>query len=130
MDKRQQLEKFGTVIKNRRQSLNLTIRELSEKSGISAALIAKLENASMYNFPKAITLKQLSDALMFEQELFALADILFEQPAKTTEEKSFEDQLRELLATKTTLSPKNIEQTIYFISGLEKLQEIDLLAQK
>ena len=69
-------------------------------------------------------------ALMFEQELFALADILFEQPAKTTEEKSFEDQLRELLATKTTLSPKNIEQTIYFISGLEKLQEIDSLARK
>ena len=65
MDKRQQLEKFGTVIKNRRQSLNLTMRELSEKSGISAALIAKLENASMPNFPKAITLKQLSDALMF-----------------------------------------------------------------
>ena len=130
MDKRQQLEKFGTVIKNRRQSLNLTMRELSEKSGISAALIAKLENASMPNFPKAITLKQLSDALMFGQELFALADILFEQPAKTTEEKSFEDQLRELLATKTILSPKKIEQTIYFISGLEKLQEIDSLAQK
>lgn len=30
----------------------------------------------------------------------------------------------EFLATKTTLNAENIEQTLYFISGLEKLQQI------
>jgi len=42
-------------------------------------------------------------------------------------EKTFEDELRELLAIKTTLNPENIAQTLYFISGLEKLQKIEKL---
>ena len=42
-------------------------------------------------------------------------------------DKSFEDKLRELLATRTTLNSENITQVIYFISGLEKLQKIQTL---
>lgn len=34
---------------------------------------------------------------------------------------------REFLATKTTLNAENIEQTIYFVSGLEELQQIQKL---
>lgn len=127
MNKQEQLIKFGTVLKSRRQSLNLSLREVEKLSNVSAALITKLENGKMANFPKAITIKQLSDALKFENELFLLADILFEQKELQVPEKSVEDDLREILATKTSLNTKNINQVLYFISGLEKLQKIGML---
>lgn len=125
MDKQEQLIKFGIVLKQRRESLKLSLREVEKLSNVSAALITKLENGKMANFPKAITIKQLSNALKFNDELFVLADILFEPVEPKTAEKTFEDELRELLATKTTLNAENITQVLYFISGLEKLQKIE-----
>lgn len=127
MNKQEQLIKFGTVLKSRRNALKLSLRDVEKMSGVSAALITKLENGKMANFPKAITIKQLSEALRFENELFVLADILFEPQKSEVVEKTFEDELRELLAMKTTLYPENITQVLYFISGLEKLQKIDKL---
>ena len=130
MDKHTQLIKFGTVIKQRRLALKLSLRELEKQSSVSAALITKLENGKMANFPKAITIKQLSDALKFNDELFVLADILFETKEHNLPdlpEKTFEDELRQLLATRTTLNSDNITQVIYFISGLEKLQKMENL---
>ncbi|MBE7713366.1 MAG: helix-turn-helix domain-containing protein [Cyanobacteria bacterium SIG26] len=127
MNKQEQLLKFGTVLKSRRQALKLSLRDVESLSNVSAALITKLENGKMANFPKAITIKQLSQALRFNDELFILANILFETQIPEQTQKSLEDELREFLATKTTLTPKNIEQALYFISGLEKLQQIDSL---
>ena len=127
MDKHTQLIKFGTVIKQRRMALKLSLRELEKLSSVSAALITKLENGKMANFPKAITIKQLSDALKFNDELFVLADILFKNKEQNIPDKTFEDELRELLATKTSLNSENNTQVIYFISGLEKLQKMQNL---
>ncbi len=127
MDKQERLIKFGTVLKARRQALKLSLRDVEKMSSVSAALITKLENGKMANFPKAITIKQLSEALKFDNELFVLADLLFERKDVATSEKSFEYELRELLAMKTTLNPENITQVLYFISGLEKLQKIENL---
>ena len=127
MNKQEQLIKFGTVLKNRRQALKLSLRDIEKLSNVSAALITKLENGKMANFPKSITIKQLSKALKFNNELFLLANILSETEEQLTNEISFEDKLRELLVTMTTLTPKNIEQVIYFISGLENLQKIENL---
>ena len=61
------------------------------------------------------------------KKLLILAYILFETKEQNINDKSFEDELRELLATKTTLNSDNITQVIYFISGLEKLQKIQNL---
>jgi len=105
----------------------LSLRDVEKLSSVSAALITKLENGKMANFPKALTIKQLSDALKFNDELFVLADILFEPTVKNPSQKTFEDELRELLATKTTLNSDNINQVLYFVSGLEKLQKIEKL---
>ncbi len=124
MDKQEQLIKFGIALKNRRQALNLSLRDVEKMSNISAALITKLENGKMANFPKALTIKQLSNALKFDNELFVLADIFSDPTYIEQDEKSFEQEFREFLATKTTLNAENIEQTIYFVSGLEKLQQI------
>ena len=124
MDKQEQLIKFGIALKNRRQALNLSLRDVEKMSNVSAALITKLENGKMVNFPKALTIKQLSSALKFDNELFVLADIFSEPTYIEKSEKSFEQEFREFLATKTTLNAENIEQTIYFVSGLEKLQQI------
>lgn len=127
MNKQTQLKKFGTVLKQRRLALNLSLREVEKISNVSAALITKLENGKMANFPKAITIKQLSDSLKFNDELFVLADILFESKKYKEDNRNFEDELRELLATKTTLNSENINQVLYFVLGLEKLQKIEQL---
>ncbi len=131
MDKKTQLKKFGITIKQRREALNLSIRELARISNISAALITKLENGKTSNFPKALTIKQLSDALRFDNELFFIADILFEPKylAKKEPRKTFEEELRELLATRTELNSENISQIIYFAKGLEKLQKINKISE-
>ena len=47
MNKQEQLIKFGTVLKSRRQSLNLSLRDVEKLSNVSAALITKLENGKM-----------------------------------------------------------------------------------
>ena len=112
MDKHTQLIKFGTVLKQRRMALKLSLRDLEKLSSVSAALITKLENGKMANFPKAITIKQLSEALKFNDELFVLADILFEHKEQN-------------ISARTTLNSDNITQVIYFISGLEKLQKME-----
>lgn len=124
MNKQKQLIKFGIALKSRRQALGLSLRDVEKMSNISAALITKLENGKMANFPKALTIKQLSNALKFNKELFILADILSEQAGLEKSKKSFEQEFREFLATKTSLNIENIEQAIYFVLGLEKLQEI------
>ena len=124
MNKQEQLIKFGIALKSRRQALKLSLRDVEKISNVSAALITKLENGKMANFPKALTIKQLSNALKFDNELFILADILSEQTTIEKSEKTFEEEFREFLATKTNLNAENIEQTLYFVSGLEKLQEI------
>lgn len=130
MNKQEQLIKFGIVLKSRRQALKLSLRDVEKLSNVSAALITKLENGKMANFPKALTIKQLSNALKFNDELFILADILFEPKEQEEVNQNFEDELRELLATKTTLNSDNIAQVLYFVSGLEKLQKIDNLNYK
>ena len=127
MNKQEQLIKFGIALKNRRQALNLSLRDVEKMSNVSAALITKLENGKMANFPKALTIKQLSNALKFDNELFVLADILYDPTYIEKDEKPFEQEFREFLATKTSLNAENIEQTIYFVSGLEKLQQIQKL---
>ena len=127
MDKQEQLIKFGIALKNRRQALNLSLRDVERMSNVSAALITKLENGKMANFPKALTIKQLSNALKFDNELFVLADILSDPTYIEKDERPFEQEFREFLATKTILNAENIEQTIYFVSGLEKLQQIQKL---
>ena len=127
MNKQEQLIKFGIALKNRRQALNLSLRDVEKMSNVSAALITKLENGKMANFPKALTIKQLSNALKFDNELFVLADILSDSTYIDKDEKPFEQEFREFLATKTSLNAENIEQTIYFVSGLEKLQQIQKL---
>ena len=127
MNKQEQLIKFGIALKNRRQALNLSLREVEKISNVSAALITKLENGKMANFPKALTIKQLSNALKFDNELFVLADIFSDTTFTEKTEKTFEQEFREFLATKTSLNAENIEQTIYFVSGLDKLQQIQKL---
>ena len=56
MNKQEQLKKFGTVLKTRRQALKLSLRDVEKLSNVSAALITKLENGKMANFPKAFTI--------------------------------------------------------------------------
>ena len=60
-------------------------------------------------------------------ELFILADMLDDLPLKQKVQNDPYEELRELLAIKMNLNPKNLSLALYFIKGLQKLQEIDEL---
>lgn len=125
--KAEQLKKFGYTIKNRRQTLKMSIRDLSKSSGVSAALICKLENGQMGNFPKNITIELLSKALKFERgELHKLADVLF-TPHKEEKylNKNKEANILEFLANETDLNAHNAQMVLNFIIGFEKLQKAE-----
>lgn len=127
MPKEEQLKKFGYTVRNRRQTLKMSIRDLSKRSGVSAALICKLENGQMGNFPKNITIELLSKALKFERgELHKLADVLFTPyKEKETFANDKETNIREFLANETDLNAENAQTVLTFIKAFEKLQKIE-----
>jgi len=68
--------KFGTKIKELRQAKDLTLKELSEKSGIGITYLSKIEN-NKTGIPAIETIKKLIAALdvnkEMQEELFRLA---------------------------------------------------------
>lgn len=66
---------FGDVIKELRNDLNLSINQLAEASGVSAAHISRLEN-ELRSVPKPETIKKLSAVLGNYQELLLAAGYL------------------------------------------------------
>jgi transcriptional regulator with XRE-family HTH domain len=66
---------LGKIIKQRRVALPLTLRELTEVSGISSSHIGRIERGE--RFPSARVLRKIARPLGFdENELFALAGYL------------------------------------------------------
>ena len=102
--------KFGIALKNRRQSLNLSLRDVEKISNVSAALITKLENGKMANFPKALTIKQLSNALKFNKELFVLADIFSDQHIQKSPKRHLNRNLGNFWRQKPLLMLKTLNK--------------------
>jgi len=66
---------FGTIIKQQRLMAPLTLRELSEKSGVSSAYLSRIERGK--RFPSAHILSKIAKPLGFnDDELFRLAGFL------------------------------------------------------
>ncbi|MBI2288630.1 MAG: helix-turn-helix transcriptional regulator [Chloroflexi bacterium] len=66
---------IATVIKKRRISIPLTLRELASRSGVSSSHLGRVERGE--RFPSAHILRKIAEALGFDEgELFMLAGFL------------------------------------------------------
>lgn len=76
---------LGRILKQQRVAVSLTLRELTEKSGVSASHLGRIERGE--RFPSAHILKRIASPLGFEEEeLLTLAGYLSPQPSRTAEE--------------------------------------------
>jgi len=71
-------ENLGKIIKQRRVMVPLTLRELTDMSGVSSSHVGRIERGE--RFPSARILRKIAKPLGFEEdELFALAGYLSPQ---------------------------------------------------
>jgi len=78
---------FGRVLKQQRVSLPLTLRELSNMSGVSASHLGRIERGE--RFPSGSVLRKIAGPLGFEEdELFTLAGYLSPQRPNVAESRA------------------------------------------
>ncbi len=66
---------LGKILKNKRKALDLTLKEVSEKSGVSTSHLGRIERGE--RFPSARILPKIAKGLEFdENELFVIAGYL------------------------------------------------------
>lgn len=71
---------LGRIIKHQRILMQLTLRELAVRSGVSSSHLGRMERGE--RFPSGRILRRIAGALGFdENELFALAGYLSPQPS-------------------------------------------------
>lgn len=64
---------IGNIIKDKRTAKNVSLRELGERTGLSASAISQIENGK--SIPNILTAKLIADALGFSVISFFLDDI-------------------------------------------------------
>ncbi len=75
---------LGTILKQQRLRIMLTLRELTELSGVSSSHLGRIERGE--RFPSASILRRIAKPLGFEEdELFTLAGYLSPQPSSIAE---------------------------------------------
>jgi transcriptional regulator with XRE-family HTH domain len=75
---------FGKILKQRRVTLPLTLRELSAMAGVSASHLGRIERGE--RFPSGSVLRKIARPLGFEEnELFTLAGYLTPHPDSVAE---------------------------------------------
>jgi len=76
-------QNLGTIVKRQRNRLGLTLRDLSEKSGVSISHLGRIEQSQRY--PSANILLKIAKPLnLDERELFNLAGYLPALESKET----------------------------------------------
>lgn len=85
---------LGKIIKQQRILMELTLRELADRSGVSSSHLGRVESGE--RFPSARILQKIAGPLGFDEaELFALAGYLAPQPS-TAAEMMGEDSVKRL----------------------------------
>ena len=80
-------ENLGKIIKKQRVMMSLTMRELAERSGVSASHLGRIEREEQ--FPSARILRKIAKPLGFgEEELFIFANYLTSQSSTADEHKT------------------------------------------
>ena len=77
---------LGKILKQQRLRMSLTLRELTDLSGVSASHLGRIERGD--RFPSASVLRRIAKPLAFEEdELFTLAGYLSPQPSGIAEDR-------------------------------------------
>ena len=78
------VSRLGSIIKQQRIALSLTLLQLSNASGVSSSHLARIERGE--RFPSARILRRIAQPLDFgEDELFTFAGYLSEQDSRVAE---------------------------------------------
>jgi len=76
---------LGTILKQQRVAIPLTLQELTDKSGVSSSHLGRIERGE--RFPSAHVLQKIAGPLGFEEdELLTLAGYLSPHPPRMAEE--------------------------------------------
>ena len=109
-------ENLGKVIKCQRVTVPLTLKELSEATGISLSYLGRIERGE--RFPSARTLRKIAQSLNFEEgELFTLAGYLSPQYSAMAEANAGynREQLDPLVAKMLAKEPIEIQRVVISI---------------
>jgi len=109
---------LGKILKQRRVTIPLTLKELAHAAGVSPSHIGRIERGN--RFPSARILRKIARPLSLdEQELFTLADYLSPQ-ASTGIERSDGGQLDPYVATVLTQEPVEVQRAVIIILSVLK----------
>ena len=110
---------LGRIIKQQRKELDMTLKEVSEKSGVSASHLGRIERGD--RFPSGHILRKLAKALeLDENELFVMAGYL--SPKASTGEETAEPSGRVDPYVAMVLSKESfgVQRTVVAILALLK----------
>lgn len=111
---------IGRLIKQQRVMSGLTLRQLSEKSGVSPSHLGRIERGE--RFPSARILKKIAQPLGFtEGELFTLADYLPPHSTATVDSTTYFGKLDPYVARVLSEEPVEVQRTVIVILSLLKI---------
>ena len=119
------LQAFGALVRERRQQLEMTLRELSEKSGIDPANLSRMQRNRLAAPQNEAVLYRLAAALEFdEDERWELIDAAYAAngviPPDLVENQRVMEQLPLLYRALRTNSMPDLQQLTSIKEVLEK----------
>ena len=112
---------LGTIIKQQRTAMRLTLRELATASGLSASHLGRIERGE--RFPSAYILRRIAKPLGFDEvELLTLAGFLSPIPTEDAKEKSGEavPQLDPYVAKVLAEEPLGVQRSVIGVLAILK----------
>jgi transcriptional regulator with XRE-family HTH domain len=110
---------FGKMLKERRTTIPLTLRELAAKSGVSAAYLGRIERGA--RFPSAHILQKIAKPLGYEEgELFTHAGYLSPQASTTESETGGGAEVDPYVARILAQEPIEVQRTVLGILTILK----------
>ena len=110
---------LGRLIKEQRIMSGLTLRQLTEKSGVSPSHLGRIERGE--RFPSARILKKIAQPLGFaEGELFTLADYLPPPSTATVDSETYLGKLDPYVAKVLSEEPVEVQRTVIGILSILK----------
>jgi len=114
-------QNLGRIIKQQRVISGLTLRELSDSSGVSSSHLGRIERGE--RFPSAHVLRRIARHLGFEEsEIFSLAGYFSPQPPTAAERRAENSiaQLDPIVARALSQEPIEVQRLSLVILTLLK----------
>ncbi|GAI38867.1 unnamed protein product, partial [marine sediment metagenome] len=113
-------QNLGRIIKQQRVMSGLTLRQLSDKSGVSPSHLGRIERGE--RFPSAHILRKIAQPLGFQEEaLFIYADYLSPQSQTTAEGKTNIGELDPYVAAVLSHEPVEVQRAVIAILSILKI---------